>query len=283
MAFVKSGTGMFVPDGVAAGQRPQSEPFMQALIDMKARLVAKCLAIGTGGKIYPRIEGTVQLDGLNLVLLFRGAAEASRGEPIEREVSSTLIPSGLSIEFPRQSGKEAIVPETAWLRLEDAQCRMVMPEQSLASARHTAIGLESEVHLPAEVLAWFTAEGCGDPRGPFIQIRGDLRLPFGLRARFLTRANGDGLTAVADRAMDRDLIPSDRWIPLIERELSVGIGPRPSIWARLTDGRGAPHGPPRFLGRCVPIEDLTRPRSFTARRVGRLGFGHLGRLGFGQK
>ena len=246
MAFVKSGTGMFIPDGAADGQRPHSEPFMHALIEIKARIVANCFALGTEGKIYPSIDGTVQLGALNLVLVFRGAAGAAGSE---REVSTVLIPSGLRIDFPHQSSKEAIDPETTSIRLEDTQCRRFIPEKGLRHARRAATHLEADVYLAAEIQAWFTAERCGDPRGPFIQIRGDLRLPFGLRARLMT-GGGDGGPAHRARA-DRGRRPGALDLGAPDRR-AAGSALPPAVPGPLRRN-GVTHAAPLGLCRGTPL------------------------------
>src|SRR5688572_2391016 len=245
--------GVFIGACSELDRGAHTERFVSFRAEARAVVLAqlRLTSATEGGLVHPWLDGALMLEGFSAALTFRDRSAPPWSRTRTSCARAQVVPAGTRIELPREPASFGLPPDAdLTFRLVDARGDE-LGEPTRGTVQE-GFRVEVPVRVPIRVVAWFAAEDAKRRQGPSIRITGDLRLEYGIRARFEVL----GLSNGSHSLFDLELVPSDQGVPFTQHRVEGESGPQPWVWTTISDSRGDPISGELSLGRCVEAESL---------------------------
>jgi hypothetical protein len=202
------------------------------------------------------LDGVAGLPGFGVNMLFSNNLKDTHTYTIDKQVATTLQPSGTAITIPKQPVLGGVGGNPfIWVQFVNASGAAVSDEIFLGRCVQGArYGFSRGQNTGANLFADFAVSGCSNSPGPYINFDANIAYDgLGLQVIFRNNDNpvGGPHEAVVSKALS--VIPSGLAFSFPKQPVLGGVGGNPWIFAGFLDGNGAKLGDATLLGRCEQL------------------------------
>jgi hypothetical protein len=199
------------------------------------------------------LQGALSLGGMGVKMLFENNVIGTHTFTVESTASATVIPSGDSIQIPKQPVLGGVGGNPyIWIQFVDGNNNPLSGMTFLGRCVQGLFTDSADFAIPSTAIAQVDVADCSNT-GSHITLSGQLALS-GIKANILF-ANSVDLVHQNTQSMTVSvvLIPPGQSITFPKQPVLGGVGGNPWIFLQFTDANGNAVSDSFLLGRCVQL------------------------------